>query len=799
MNIPCLTRKLIQIGVFALVLSTLFILSATSAYADSPDDFDDQILEVMHVTDDSTGCLDVKHGNASDGQDVWTWECNKTDAQKWKFEKRTSGAYAGSYRLVSTIGNDTHCLDNRGDFTTSDRMGVWTCVSDSHGAAPNQSVTIAESGDGYTITFVRNSDSKSVWLVTDRDDDNPKGGANQTTVTDTVPASAVWRIGSASLPPTPTPTPIPPAQDPPANADAEGEDDDDDDIQPENVDTDADPYDGKTFFLRHPGGSAVDCLEVPSSTVTTRLETGECDYNDNEKWVLQKRTSGEWAGSYRMAHKPTIGTNRVLCAVMSADYTSIDTNVKLGRCRDDNDGRADYQTFTVENVAGGYAIRFATDHPYMHFYYTRLGVTKDDDNNDDVATIPAGTARNGIVAPTAAVTWELLEGEPAEDFDDQVVQIYHVTDDSTGCLAVPEVKFGSYTQRAGAQLTTAACDESAGQQWQLEKQTGDKYLLRSMLYSQVYCLDNDAQFTTSDRMGVEPCAVNDNGYGSSALVDQTVEIEAEGNGYTLTFTSGSNSSWLSTSRADNSASGPVGQTAVVVEDPVRASAVWGIGTVEDRKAGRTNPTLVKPVDLYHGKVVKIKTRHDSGTGWTAGCLYTYGSKSDPNVALLMSSLPTCHWHQTATYSDMAASTSWRIEMRTSGDFAGSYRLVNMVGGQNLCADADVDDKYDSGNEFKTTPDTATAGMFVDTCVGDDHAEVASQSVAITKLSNTGAWGKDTYTIAFVESAADDATEVYLSAKSLLGYAGQRVATQTVHEFSTLYLEEQVVPMDSPPK
>ena len=158
----------------------------------SDPDFDGQTLEVQHVTADSTACLDVKWGNASDGQDVWTWDCNNTNAQKWTFEKRTAGAYTGKYRLVSKLGN--YCLDNRGDFATSDRMGIWSCVADTHGAAANQSVTIASSGDGYTLTF--SNGSSNVWLVTDRASNNPKGGANQTAVSGTAGASAIWRIVS---------------------------------------------------------------------------------------------------------------------------------------------------------------------------------------------------------------------------------------------------------------------------------------------------------------------------------------------------------------------------------------------------------------------------------------------------------------------------------------------------------------------------------------------------------------------------------------------------------------------------
>ena len=57
--------------------------------------FDGQTLAVKHVTADSTACLDVSYGNAVNGQDVWTWDCNDTDAQQWTFEQRTAGGLRG--------------------------------------------------------------------------------------------------------------------------------------------------------------------------------------------------------------------------------------------------------------------------------------------------------------------------------------------------------------------------------------------------------------------------------------------------------------------------------------------------------------------------------------------------------------------------------------------------------------------------------------------------------------------------------------------------------------------------------
>ena len=802
-------RQLIQFGVVALVCSVLFFWSAAAAQAESPDDFDGQTLEVQHVTADSTACLDVSGAIAENGRNVQTWECNNTDAQKWIFQKRTAGDYSGSYRLVSLVGDDTYCLDNRGDFSTSDRMGIWGCVSDTHGAAANQSVTIEASGDGYTITFVRNSDSKSVWLVTDRASNTPRGGANQTTVTDTVPASAVWRIG-AGTPPTPTPTPTPtpsPTPEPPANSD----DSDDDNNQPQlqqlqvqQADSVTDPYDGKTFFLRHRTADGVKCLEVASSTVTTQLETGECDYSDNQKWTFQKRTSGEWQGSYTLVHKPSIGSNRVLCAVMNAGYSDIDSNVKLGRCRGDNDGRADYQSFTVESVAGGYAIRFATDHPYVYFYYARLGVTKDDDNNDDVATFPAGNARNKTVAPTAAVTWELLQGEIATDFDDQIVQIYHVDATSTACLSAVKRSYHSLTMVNENLVEVAECSDSAFQFWRLEKMTSGAYLIRTMASGQHRCLDNHSHFETNADLKAGRCAVNSNYKPSdnsdsyhyyNPVVDQSVTITAEGDGYTLKFDNGSKSSWITTGRTAGVTSGSVGQTSTA--DTVPASAVWGIGTLADRVAGRTNPDLVKPVDPFHGKTFRIKYRYKGSSGWISSCLHPYDGQNSYNVQsgddiILAGANGGCHDSNESPYDADSAIASWKIERRDSGDFAGYYRLVSQVGNKDLCLDVDVADNIDGGLEFTTTPSTARSGIYVDTCVANTHADVASQSVKITRHNDgDGAWGKDSYTFTFVEDTSDDAREAWLAMIDWIGDVGQRVVTDDVHIDAIFYMEEQV--------
>ena len=293
---------------------------------DDDDDFDGQTLYVWHETDDSEGCLDVKHGNRTNGQDVQTWDCNKSDAQKWIFEKRAAGDYQGSYRLVSALGSDTHCLDNRGDFATGERMGIWQCVGDTNGAASNQSVTIAESGEGYTITFVRNSDSKSVWLVTDRTSTNPKGGANQSTVTDTVPASAVWRIG-ANAPNSPVNNPPannPPANNPPAN-------DPPPPPQAQNEDSDTDPFDGQIVQIYHVDDTSTACLSATLRTTSgwrwvneNLVEVAACSDSPLQFWRLEKMSSGAYLVR-------SMAVNQINCL---DNHSHFETNadLKAGRC-----------------------------------------------------------------------------------------------------------------------------------------------------------------------------------------------------------------------------------------------------------------------------------------------------------------------------------------------------------------------------------------------------------------------------------------------------------------------------------
>ena len=154
-----------------------------------------QTLNIWHESSQATGCLDVQWAKASNGQNVQTWECNGTVAQDWRLEQRSSGPEAGRYRLVSGVGGgNSYCLDNRGDFSDSDRMGIWSCLTDDHHHVVNQTVDIAPApnGDAWTLTFTRGNASSVMWA--ERDNDNPKGNVGQRS--GGTGARAEWQIGT---------------------------------------------------------------------------------------------------------------------------------------------------------------------------------------------------------------------------------------------------------------------------------------------------------------------------------------------------------------------------------------------------------------------------------------------------------------------------------------------------------------------------------------------------------------------------------------------------------------------------
>ena len=133
---------------------------------------------VSNVTSRATGCLDVENAETNNGQNVQTWDCNGTAAQTWRLEQRSSGSKLNSFRLVSGLGDgNTYCLDNRGQYGTSDMTGIWTCVDNADGAVANQSFDLTGHGNGWQLKFTRNGNSSVLW--SQRPDNEARGNVGQ--------------------------------------------------------------------------------------------------------------------------------------------------------------------------------------------------------------------------------------------------------------------------------------------------------------------------------------------------------------------------------------------------------------------------------------------------------------------------------------------------------------------------------------------------------------------------------------------------------------------------------------------
>ena len=115
-------------------------------------------VDVEIKVDGENGCMDVKHGNPFNGQNVWRYSCNGTDAQTWQITPFNGGYQlkVKAARKISALApqSDTEytaCLDSRGDHDNDDltgsRVDVWACVDEKSGAADNQTFWIEEASD----------------------------------------------------------------------------------------------------------------------------------------------------------------------------------------------------------------------------------------------------------------------------------------------------------------------------------------------------------------------------------------------------------------------------------------------------------------------------------------------------------------------------------------------------------------------------------------------------------------------------------------------------------------------------
>ena len=123
----------------------------TSTQTQTPISSDLLDVDVQIKVDGVKGCFDVKYGNPYNGQNVWRYGCNGTDAQTWQITP-FNGGYQLKVKAAPNNGNEyTVCLDSRGDHDdpnlTGARVDVWSCVKPDSGAKENQTFWIYEADD----------------------------------------------------------------------------------------------------------------------------------------------------------------------------------------------------------------------------------------------------------------------------------------------------------------------------------------------------------------------------------------------------------------------------------------------------------------------------------------------------------------------------------------------------------------------------------------------------------------------------------------------------------------------------
>ncbi len=297
-------------------------------------------LTLSHVTADATGCLDVQGAGANNGQNVQTWACNNTQAQEWRLEQRTSGDHAGRYRLVSGVGDGaTYCLDNRGDFSDSDRMSIWSCVSDTHGAAANQTFDLTASGNGWVLTFVRDSTSSMLWAERSATDTNGNVGQR----TGTASARAVWQL-----------------TDPDATQPAQPQSDQSDPPVMAQSQTPAPAFVGQAVTLRHVAGGTTGCLDVTYAAASNgqAVQTWTCNQTKAQVWRVEQRTSGDHTGRYRLVSG--VGDGSTYCLDNRGEFSD-SASMDIWSCVSDTHGAAGNQSVDLTASGNGWILTFVKD------------------------------------------------------------------------------------------------------------------------------------------------------------------------------------------------------------------------------------------------------------------------------------------------------------------------------------------------------------------------------------------------------------------------------------------------------
>ena len=381
-------------------------------------------IAIKHVVNSTEGCLAVEGGTKSNGQNVKTEACDVSDGQKWRLERRTSGASAGAYKVVSQLGGGTHCLDNRGDFSTDGRIGIWSCVANTHGAVANQSVWLgAASGGGYNLTFTRGSTEVALWAYRTNTDASGEAGQKVVPPASLTDTAAVWMFGAPDTAPAfgsatvanqgwtqyeTVPTLILPAATggdgtvtyslspslpsgmafdattrtisgrPTAESssrtytltatDADG-------------DTDTLTFSasvGRPSFVnkewvqlkQQARDGAIRCLDIKygAATLGTFVQTVGCNGTDAQKWKFERRSNGKYTLVSKMTTNLWILGTIYYCVDNRGTFDKLD-HVHIYSCHGDNHASVANQLLTLESTSDGdgFRLKFSSGSNHMYF------------------------------------------------------------------------------------------------------------------------------------------------------------------------------------------------------------------------------------------------------------------------------------------------------------------------------------------------------------------------------------------------------------------------------------------------
>ena len=574
-------------------------------------------------------CLDVQQGKAQNGQNVQTWDCNGSAAQKWNLSHLSDS----DFRIKSSLNNDSHCLDNRGDFENDGRIGIWKCASGGH---VNQTFSIGKFGDDWVV-YTEDSSNKYA-MSTTRNSTGTRGDAvSKTTYSDDVSPNSLWSVDDVSPTPTPTPTATPTVSPTATNT-----------PEPTVTPTPTPTVNSKTTTLTNEdiewlNGRTVTiwnnahnygktCLDVLRADARNgkNVQTWDCNNTAAQKWKLAHIDVGD----FRFAS--AVGSNEEYCLDNRGDFKN-DGRIGVWECI--SDGHVN-QTFTIRKYDHLWVIYTGDDDGKYAVSTTRTtkgnrgdaeSKTLDPDDvspfslwyiSDDGSTptptpdptdtprpkpVPTNTptptftpepaetptptpSATGTPTPTPSATGTPTPTPSATGTPTPTPTATSTPRPSTMPLTTDEIdsldgktvtiwnnahNYGKTcldvqqgNAKNGQNVQTWDCNASNSQKWNLKHWGDDKFSLASPLNHGSFCLDNRGDLKNDGRVNLWTCQTNGH-------VNQKFKIGKQGTQWVIYKENGSNKYGVTTTRTSKGTRGDAKSKTLDLSD-ISPFSLWYI-------------------------------------------------------------------------------------------------------------------------------------------------------------------------------------------------------------------------------